>query len=328
MRLLVFNCHEAWIHQLVAVEAELDIVVGLSGRYCADWDARMRPFPPCGRLVTLQQAGDEGRRYDCLVAHNLTDMMEARAILGPRLLVLHSTLEWRHAKQASTTSLDELRAVAKRYLDLVGGHAVAISPLKAKSWKFPRDILPNSVDVEAYPAWQGGHAAGIRVVNEISAKRQALRWDFHEAAFEGLPVTILGHNPDMPGVSAAKDWEDLKANLSQHRFFVHTADPRYEDGYNMAMLEAMAAGLPVLGNCHPSSPIETGVSGFLSDCPAELRRHAEALMTDKALAARLGAAAREVAAKKFSPARFNRCLMKAIKRAKRQWHRQSQRGAA
>ena len=28
MRLLVFNCHEAWVHQLQALNCEVDILVG------------------------------------------------------------------------------------------------------------------------------------------------------------------------------------------------------------------------------------------------------------------------------------------------------------
>ena len=48
----------------------------------------------------------------------------------------------------------------------------------------------------------------------------------------------------MPGVEAAKNWDNLKETLQSHRFYIHTADPRYEDGFNMATLEAMAAGIP------------------------------------------------------------------------------------
>ena len=87
-------------------------------------------------------------------------------------------------------------------------------------------------------------------------------WDFHQEAFKGLPVTLVGHNPGLAGVRASEDWEDLKKILSHHRFYIHTADPQMEDGYNMATLEAMAAGLPVLGNRHPNSSVEHGLSGF------------------------------------------------------------------
>ena len=112
---------------------------------------------------------------------------------------------------------------------------------------------------------------------------------------------------------------DLKGHLSRHRFYIHTADPRYEDGYNMAMLEAMAAGLPVIGNRHPSSPIEHGVSGFLADDPVELRNYAKDLLADADLARKMGAAARETVARDFGLARFAVGLRLALDHARRSW---------
>ncbi len=47
-------------------------------------------------------------------------------------------------------------------------------------------------------------AAGLRICNFISSRRQILLWDLHEKAFEGLPVTLGGHNPDIPGVEASR----------------------------------------------------------------------------------------------------------------------------
>ena len=39
--LLVFNCHEAWVYQLGVLGYDLDIVVGLSGRYKKTWDEQI-----------------------------------------------------------------------------------------------------------------------------------------------------------------------------------------------------------------------------------------------------------------------------------------------
>ena len=103
----------------------------------------------------------------------------------------------------------------------------------------------------------------------------------------------------MPGVNPSSDWNDLKSILSSHRFFIHTAHPELEDGYNLATLEAMAAGLPVLGNRNPTSPVEHGVSGFLSDSPRELKICSAPLCRDRELAGRMGEAARKKVAERF-----------------------------
>ena len=318
LRLLVFNCHEAWVHQLRALDAELDIVVGLEGHHVAGWDRRMRPQPPRSRLLTPEEVLAGGTAYDCLIAHNLTDLLDVKALPGPRLLVVHSTYEGRIVSEDAQVDPDQLRATLRRYLDLVGGHAIAVSAMKSVDG-FPSQVVTAGVDVDDYPPHTGDTAAGLRIANHIAQKRDVLAWDFHERALAGLPITLIGHNPELPGVAPARDWDHLKALLSQHRFYVHTADPRYEDGFNMAVLEAMAAGLPLIGNAHPSSPIEHGVSGFLAADPAELRGHAERLLADPALARDMGAAARAAVARDFPLSRFTDGLAEAIGKAQRNW---------
>ena len=319
MHLLVFNCHEAWVHQLQALGCKLDIVVGLDGHHVRGWDSRMRPLPRKARLLTLEEAVAEGLTYDCVICHSLTDLFESRPIPGPRLLVVHSTYEGRKASEQASVPLDQLRAKIGQYLGLVGGHAIAVSALKTDGKGFPADVVNAGIDPDAYPPHRGDQAAGIRVANQVSQKREVLAWDFHEAGLSGLPVTLIGHNPELPGVEPADDWDDLKAQLSRHRFYVHTADPRFEDGFNMAMLEAMAAGLPVIGNRHPSSPIRHGRDGFLAERPEELRGYAERLLADPDLAQRMGQSARERVGEAFHLERFTAGLSKAIDSAGRSW---------
>ncbi len=44
--LLVFNCHEAWVHQPGALGYNLDIITGLKGRYKQGWDEQICPLEP------------------------------------------------------------------------------------------------------------------------------------------------------------------------------------------------------------------------------------------------------------------------------------------
>ena len=73
--------------------------------------------------------------------------------------------------------------------------------------------------------------------------------------------------------------------------------PSFTEGHPKALIEAMACGLAcVASDCAGNrSLIEDGVTGLLFDArrPAELAAHLERLARDPALAARLGAAARE-----------------------------------
>lgn len=322
-RLLVFDCHEAWVYQLRWLGLPMDIVVGLGGRPNTEWDEAMRPVPPNSRLLQARELDPAREPYRCMIAHNLTDLLDMKTLAGPRLLVLHETLDGTIFEQKSTIPGEKLRAAVLKYTQMTGTHIVAVSDLKAKSWDLGSDVVNSCAALEDYPAWRGDLQRGLRISNHILRRPRVLLWEFHQAAFGDLPVTIVGHNPEMQGVRPAADWMDLKKILSLHRFYIHTADSRFEDGFNMAMLEAMAAGLPVLGNRHPSSPIVNGVNGFLSDNPSELRGYALQLLADRELATRLGQRAREAVRKQFSPQRFAQNFLSSLSTATARWNSKS-----
>jgi len=318
-RLLVFNCHEPWVYQLRNLGIPLDIVTDLPGRHLRGWDEALRPLPPNSRLLSLGAAQQADLPYDCIIAHNLSDLLDAKKLPGPRMLVIHLTLDGMMLEQRARTDPALFRAAVKEYVHRSGIHVVAVSKLKGRSWGFAEDIVLLSADLADYPPWQGDLSQGLRISNFVLRRARTLMWDFHQRAFAGLPVTLVGHNPEIPGVRASHDWLELKAILCHHRFFIHTAQPELEDGYNMATLEAMAAGLPVLGNVHPSSPVEHGVSGFLSDNPQTLRAHAIALLADRDLAASMGRAAQVRVAQLFSEASFRVAMLRAIEKAQQVW---------
>ena len=318
--LLTMNCHEAWVHQLAGLPGRIDIVDGLPGRYTSRWDANVRPVPPNGRLLPLDEALRSGTRYRCAVAHNVTDLMDLKQLDAPRLLVIHTTMEGRLDQDRAATAPDVYLERLRRYVAALNIHVVAVSRLKGDSWGgLHHDVIPFGADVDVYPPWSGEVAAGIRVANQVRAKARVLRWELHEQAFADVPVRLVGHNPDMPGVAPSQSWSDLRSLLAAHRFYVHTAEPSMEDGYNMATLEAMAAGLPVLGNHHPTSPVVHGESGFLSDDPTELAGYARTLLADRELAGRMGEAARRTVRERFSVQRFIDAFAAAIATARRKW---------
>jgi hypothetical protein len=318
--LLVFNCHEPWIYQLGVLGYKLDIVVDLPGKYNKGWDGRMRPVPVNARLISLPEALQSPTDYYCIITHNTTDLLDIRSRPEPRLIVLHHTLEGRLQEEHSSVNPQKMKDMLRKYLELVGGHAVATSMFKGESWGLTDDIVHFGLDVNDYPPYSGEIAKGLRICNFVNSRRHILLWDFHEKAFADIPVTLVGRNPDIPGVEAAESWEHLKAILQSHRFYVHTADPRYEAGYNMATVEAMAAGLPVLGNRHPTSPVKHGVTGFLSDNPRELQHCARLLLEDRKLAALMGQQARKTAAERFSLMRFKHAFLRSIEIARRKCH--------
>ena len=90
----------------------------------------------------------------------------------------------------------------------------------------------------------------------------------------------------------------------QLRRDINTTVDGYEDGYNLAMLEAMATGMPVVTKSNKSTPILDGENGFCSDDTYYLNRCIDLLMKDQVLAQRLGNNARQTVAQKFSISKF------------------------
>lgn len=319
--LLVFNCHESWVYQLGVLGYNLDIIVGLKGRYLQTWDERIRPLPPDSRLITLPEAQQSQTRYYCIITHDITDLYDIKQRPEPRIMVIHSTLERRALEESSDAAPQNMKETLHKYLKFVGGHAVAISMLKGKSWDFTEDIVPSGINADNYLPYSGRTGRGLRVCTFIKNRKAILSWDLYEKAFDGIPVRLVGYNPNIRDLRTANSWDHLKRTLQSHRFYVHTASPELEDGYDMASLEAMAAGMPILGNRHPTSPIQHSVSGFLSDDPAELRKYANMLLEDKVLATMMGRQARETVIEKFSMTSFKEAFLRSIETARKKWGR-------
>jgi len=320
-RLLVFNCHEPWVYQLGSLGYPLDIITGLPGRHRRDWDTHFRPIPPKSRLISLGQAQNAPDQYHCIITHNITDLLDIKSRAEPRILMLHLSVEARVIEEKATVDPRRLRHMLHHYLSWMGGHAVAVTESKGLSWGLSTDVVRAGVNAKDFGPHTGECARALRVCNFMKRRKQFVYWDFHQAAFGQLPVQIIGYNPGIPGAMPSRSWDHLRQLLRTHRFYIHTADPALEDGYNMATLEAMAAGLPVLGNCHPTSPIQHGESGFLSDDPQALRAYAQKLLADRDLAQRMGQEARRTVAERFSQQTFKQAMLQSIETA-RQKHQQ------
>ena len=280
----------------------------------------MRPVPPRARFLTLGEALAKVPRWDAVICHNITDLLETSSIDAPKLFVVHDVLDGRIAQQSANFNREDMIAKLRQYIAQLGAHAIAVSEMKGSSWGITGKGLPFASDPADYLQPTYERASGLRVANDVVSKRVFLAWDFHEAAFGELPVALVGHNPAL-GIAAARNWDELKVHFARHRFYVHTADARFEDGYNMAMVEAMAAGLPVVSNAHPTSPLTHGVDGFVATDPIEARAYAEALIGDIELARRMGAAARETVRRAFGPDAFRVRAYDAIGRAGKKFRR-------
>ncbi len=121
----------------------------------------------------------------------------------------------------------------------------------------------------------------------------AVRADIERLGLQGA-ARLLGYVPE----AALMAWYSA-ANL----FVLPSINAGWKfEGYGIALIEASAAGLPVIGttDCGAEDAVEDGVTGLLvpqAEIAAALPDAIIRLLSDPALAARMGAAGREKAAR-------------------------------
>jgi glycosyltransferase involved in cell wall biosynthesis len=288
-RFLTFNWHETYLHTLTSVGGEWDVVLRRKGGR-EKWWTEVRPFPANARVIDECAAIDAARRgaYAAAVCHNLLDLGLVADTGVRTVTVFHTSKAYELAG-----GLDH--AAFNRYgLPLLArSTTVFVSEMKQRSWELDGTVVPPGIDLDANSGWTGEIRAVLHVGNlkrELSAVNALTSL---ERAVAGLPFTLLGLNPTIAGARMSSSWDDVRAQFRGHRVYVHTSEFPFEDGYNLAMLEAMATGMPVAALAHPTSPIVDGVSGRVAaDGPALGRALLELLEDDEA-AARLGAGGRD-----------------------------------
>lgn len=303
LKLLTFNCHEAYVHLLGKLGHPLDIIDGLPGRVSARWDERCRPVPDGARLISLQQALAEPR-YDVAIAHNITDLLALRTLALPKILVLHVNLEARVREEPGAPDATAMRRQIGDYLTAIRALAVAVSRAKAESWGQSCPVIRPCADPDEYRGFEGTRPVALRVANQVMRRPERFAWPAHLAITQGQPTELVGHNPELPGVTPAASWDELKARYREHRAYVHSAGAGLDDGYNLGVVEAMMTGMPIVSLSGSESPVVDGVSGYVSDDVRYLNARLGALLADRELALELGRSARRRALELFGVAPF------------------------
>ena len=306
LRILTFNWHEGYLSLLGKLPFAFDIVERKKGGY-ERWMHEFRPCPRGSRIIDAEEAMTLLAReeYDAVVCHDVSDLVMTQRSPIPQFLVFHNRLD-------TMIALGQNRVEAQEYLEslktLMGTVSdlttVFISPAKKESWGLSGPVILPGIDPREWGGYDGTLEKVLRIGNFFEERDLMLGAKLSSRVLEGISHTTLGLNPRIPGARPSRNVEDLKEQMRQHRLLLHTTVEPWEDGYNLSLLEAMATGMPVVALAHPGSPVENGISGFLSDNEEGLRRSVECLLSDRDMALEMGQKGRETVVQRFPVDRF------------------------
>lgn len=157
--------------------------------------------------------------------------------------------------------------------------------------------VPLGLDPEVYAPATGEDGNVLSIIHSYAERG----WHYAQwkEATEDLPVLHVDHlDPDQP----VFEYEDLQRALRRARLYLHDG----EQEYTITLIEAMMTGLPLVSFRIPGIDryVEHGVNGFVGESAAEIREHCQALLNDRDLAERMGAASRAKAIREFHEDRW------------------------
>jgi hypothetical protein len=244
MRVFAWNWHSPYWAIWKQALPEVDLYLAPTSHAPTGWRDDQRSMPAGISITAAPDAGD-----DLLILQTAQDI-DNGALAGYRgriLFLSHNRADHEAPGIAHGLNMQRLPLVS-------------ISPMKAASWKAAgyqgdiRTITPYAPASE-YETWQGNEPRVLTVANNL--RRDLFDAETWTEATKGLDVTLVGEgNEDLPGaIGPARDWEHLKSLYRSHRVYLSVNRWPHEDGYNLSLLEAMAAGMPVVGLQNPTTPL-------------------------------------------------------------------------
>jgi glycosyltransferase involved in cell wall biosynthesis len=297
LNILTVNRHTGYLYNLSKI--------GHRWSFLNHWIPGNRPLPPNFESVDWATARQDFPKFDAVIGH---DIRRDVARFLPYCLRHHKPyIQVIHGRRGrGGFSRSRLRGVIKSlYSSLALGSLVRcglarlvfISPYARSDWGLEGTVINQGITLDEMGAYEGAEPSLLVVGNMLH--REHFAFDALRQIRIHIPLKIVGENPQIPGCSPSKDWNELRSLYCHHRAYLNlTREP--EDGYNLAVLEAMASGMPVISLKHVSTPIRNGENGFLVGNVSEAVQRAKQLMADCELARRLGMCARETIAHKFS----------------------------
>lgn len=184
-------------------------------------------------------------------------------------------------------------------------HVTHFNDLMWDAGRTPTTVVEHGVTVPDGVRWRGDVARGLVVVNGLATRGRRVGRDVFERARRDLPLDLAGMGSEAFDGLGDLPHTELPAVAATYRFFF---SPIRYTSLGLAVCEALMLGMPVVGlaTTELAAVLRDGETGLVDTDVARLVDGMRALLDDRGLAARLGAAGREMARERFGLERFSR----------------------
>ena len=305
LKILTFNHHESFLWALGKTGHDFDVVERY-GQLDLGWNSAARPrprnFTPVAFDARVRAKLMRGE-YDLVVTHTIKNLLWLAPHFRSRFVFVA------HIPLFFNSPLAALKSWFKKMVFLVfrathRTRLVAVSEFKRRSWGVSgvTQVL-TPAEVPGLKAGQG-YDRIIIVCNNLAGRREELGLGMIQELAAELPIQIIGNNPGIDGSLRPEGFANFQELLTRARIYLYTIRQPWGDGYNTAMLEAMAMGMAVVTVANPSSPIQHGVNGLVGHHAGELKEHLRFLLDHPEVVDRLGSAAQKTIEQCFSMSTF------------------------
>jgi hypothetical protein len=187
--------------------------------------------------------------------------------------------------------------------DVLLVHVTHFNDLMWDSGRTPTRVIPHGVAAPGDVSWTGELGRGLTVANNLYRRGRRTGPDVFDRARAEVPLDLLGMGSEDGNGIGEEPLRDVPAVAARYRFFFN---PIRYTSLGLAVCEAMMLGMPVVGlaTTEQSVVLRDGETGFVDTDLDRLILGMGALLEDRSLAERMGAAARERARDLFDLDRF------------------------
>lgn len=316
LNVLTWHTHGSYLYYLGHAPHEFH-VLARPGRP-PGYGGRGGPFPFGPNVHDLPAAQAREREFDCILFqedhHWHKDQYELltpaqRAL--PRIYLEHDPpglLPGMAPGRAGSSSAGATvwPTDARHPVDDPNVLLVHVTPFNALMWdsgRTPTRVIEHGVALPQGVRYGGDIEHGLVVTNHLARRGRRMGADLFAALRTEIPLDLVGMGSSELGGIGEVDHPQLPALLARYRFLF---SPVRYSSLSLSTIEAMMAGVPVvaLATAEMATVIAHGVSGVAVTDTRRLADAMRALLRDRGLAERLGAAGRRTALERFSIARF------------------------